>query len=495
MALFKFLGQRLASLLGWLILLAAVLAAVAVYRIVSFQQTDDSDRMSSKASYLASLAGATGGAKAQRPNIVFILFDDLGYGDIGAGAAGGNLINTPNIDKLAANGVTLSDFHSAAPVCSPARASYLTGRLPARAGVPNVLFPSGGLKNMVFSRILNPDSNSRLPAEEITLAEVLSAAGYRTGMVGKWHLGDSSPSLPNEMGFDRFFGALYSNDMEPFAFYRNLDVAVPAPADQRQMSERYAQAAISFVEDSAGQPFFLYFAHNFPHDPLFVRDALAGKSDAGLFGDVMEEIDDDIGELVAALEDSGMLENTLIIISSDNGPWYLGDAGNHRGRKGSTFEGGMRVPFIAHWPASIAGGRTEAAMAMGTDLLPTIMDILELPAPTDRLLDGKSIIGVLEDGEPSPHDYLYFMDGDQLFAVRDQRFKYRAPAGVHYGTDQMPIAIAVPQKEWLFDLAGDQRESYDTSDRHPETLQRLRTQFDAKQRELSSNLRGWNADR
>ncbi|MEP1471154.1 MAG: sulfatase [Halieaceae bacterium] len=495
MTLLRFLGQRLASLLGWLLLLAAILAAVAAYRIVSFQQDDDSDRMSDKANYLASLAGATGGAKASRPNIIFILFDDLGYGDIGAGAAGGNLISTPNIDRLAANGVTLSDFHSAAPVCSPARASYLTGRLPARAGVPNVLFPSGGLKNMLFSRVLNPDSNSRLPAEEITMAEVLSAVGYRTGMVGKWHLGDSSPSLPNEMGFDQFFGALYSNDQKPFAFYRNQDVTVSAPADQRQMSERYAQEAIRFVEDSAGQPFFLYFAHNFPHDPLFVRDTLAGKSDAGLFGDVMEEIDNDIGELVAALDKKGVLENTLIIISSDNGPWYLGDAGNLRGRKGSTFEGGMRVPFIAHWPAVIAGGRTEAAMAMGTDLLPTVMDILELPAPTDRLLDGKSIIGVLEDGEPSPHDYLYFLDGDQLFAVRDQRFKYRAPAGVHYGTDQMPIAFAVPQKEWLFDLAGDRRESYDTSDRHPQALQKLRKQFDAKQRELSGNLRGWDTSR
>jgi arylsulfatase A-like enzyme len=155
----------------------------------------------------------------------------------------------------------------------------------------------------------------------------------------------------------------------------------------------------------------------------------------------------------------------------------------------------MRVPFIAHWPAGIAGGRTETAMAMGTDLLPTVLDLLALPAPTDRLLDGKSILGVITRGDPTPHDYLYYMDGQQLFAVRDQRFKYRGPAGVHYGTDQMPIVFGVPQKEWLFDLAGDPRESYDTSDRHPETLARLRQQFAAKQRELSANLRGWGTGR
>ena len=225
-AVLQFLWQRLASLLGWLLTLCALLAALALYRVVSFEQTDDAQRMNSKAQYLTSLARPTGSADTARPNIVFILFDDLGYGDIGAGAVPGNLISTPNIDKLAANGVTLSDFHSAAPVCSPARASYLTGRLPARAGLPNVLFPSGGLKNLLFSVILNSDSNVRLPAEEITLAEVLSAVGYRTGIVGKWHLGDSSPSLPNDMGFDQFFGALYSNDQEPFAFYRNRHVAV-----------------------------------------------------------------------------------------------------------------------------------------------------------------------------------------------------------------------------------------------------------------------------
>ena len=310
-------------------------------------------------------------------------------------------------------------------------------------------------------------------------------------MVGKWHLGDHSPSLPNDMGFDSYYGALYSNDMEPFAFYRNRQIELPAPVDQTRMTELYTQEATRFIETHSEENFFLYFAHNFPHDPLSVREARSGKSDAGLFGDVLEEIDEGVAEIVAALKRTGTFDNTLIIVSSDNGPWYLGDAGNQRGRKGNTFEGGMRVPFIAHWPAAISPGRVEPAMAMGTDLLPTVLDILSLPSPTDRLLDGRSILGVLTSGEPTPHEYLYYYDGETLFAARDQRFKYRGAAGVLYSTDQMPVGAAVAQKEWLFDLAGDPRESYDTSIRYPQALNRLRAAFQKKEREMTANKRGW----
>jgi len=209
----------------------------------------------------------------------------------------------------------------------------------------------------------------------------------------------------------------------------------------------------------------------------------------------MEEIDDSVGEIVAALERNGIMDNTLIILSSDNGPWYLGNAGDQRGRKGNTFEGGMRVPFIAHWPAALKGQRTEPAMAMGTDLLPTMLDILDLPAPTDRVLDGRSILPVLTSGAGTPHDYLFYYDGETLFAVRDQRFKYRGPAGVIYSTDQMSMGVAAgKQKEWLFDLARDPRESWDTSDHHPEDLQRLRSAFEAKSAEMTVNKRGWVLD-
>ncbi len=476
---------------GLTLLMLAVVAALFVgYRVATYSQVDDNARVAGKQDYLAGLRSDPG-VKASGPNVIFILYDDMGYGDIGAGAADSAMIKTPNIDHLAANGVSLTDFYSPAPVCTPSRAGFLTGRLPARAGLPYVVFPTGSTTQLIGGMVLNPKANARLPAEEITLADIFRAAGYATGMVGKWHLGDRSPSLPNDMGFDSFFGSLYSNDMHPFALYRDRTIAVEPPVDQRKLTEIYTKEATAFINAHAQESFFLYMAHNFPHDPLSVRQELSGKSDAGLFGDVLEEIDAGVGEIVATLEHTGNLDNTLIIISSDNGPWFLGNAGDHRGRKGNTFEGGMRVPFIAHWPAEIPGGRTEAAMAMGTDMLPTILAILDLPAPVDRVIDGRSILPVLTSGAKTPHDFLYYYDGVTLFALRDQRFKYRGSKGVVYGTDELPIAVSIRQKEWLFDLQGDERESYDTSDRHPQDLQRLRSAFDAKVAEMEVNKRGW----
>lgn len=489
MKLLVFFWNRILALFSTLILLLVLALLFLGYRAATVSQSDDETRVEGKRAYLEQIAAQK--ISQEAPNIVFILYDDMGYGDIGVGAQGSNMIATPNIDGLAAAGMMLSDFHSPSPVCTPSRTGYLTGRLAPRAGMPYVVFPSESTKAFAISTITNPESNVRLPAEEITLADLLQAAGYATGMVGKWHLGDRSPSLPNDMGFDSYFGALYSNDMEPFAFYRNKEIAEEAPADQTRMTQKYTQAATQFIEEHAQENFFLYFAHNFPHDPLSVRDERSGNSNAGLFGDVLEEIDDSIGEIVATLERTGTLDNTLIIITSDNGPWYLGDPGNQRGRKGNTFEGGMRVPFIAHWPAGIRNNGIVDSMAMGTDLFPTVLELLGLPAPADRELDGRSILQVLTDGAPTPHDYLYYYDGETLFAVRDQRFKYRGPAGVFYYTDEMPFGGAIPQKEWLFDLEGDKRESYDTSTKNPEALTRLRKAFNEKNNSMETNKRGW----
>lgn len=489
MKLLIFLWNRILALVSTVILLAVLMILFVGFRASSVSQTDDSDHLQAKQDYLKIIRDST--LPANAPNIVFILYDDMGYGDIGVGAQGSNMIATPNIDLLAQNGVVLSDFHSPSPVCTPSRAGYLTGRLAPRAGLPNVVFPSGSTQSLAIKTLLNPGANLRLPAEEITLGDLLKAAGYATGMVGKWHLGDKSPSLPNNMGFDDYFGALYSNDMKPFAFYRNTEIAEAAPADQTRMTEKYTNAATSFIEKHAQENFFLYFAHNFPHDPLMVREERSGTSNAGLFGDVLEEIDDSIGAIVETLRKTGTLDNTLIIITSDNGPWFLGDAGNLRGRKGNTFEGGMRVPFIAHWPAQFQSLGVINSMAMGTDLMPTVLDILDLPAPKDRLLDGRSILNVLTHGAPTPHDYLYYYDSETLFAVRSQRFKYRGAAGVMYHTDSMRVGGAIPQKEWLFDLAGDARESYDTSLKHPEKLSELRNAFEAKNSAMAENLRGW----
>jgi arylsulfatase A-like enzyme len=487
-----YIWSQFRTLLGTLLLLLILIAAFILLRIATTSQEDNINKLNSKQLYLEKIrTNHAQNINDKRPNIVFILYDDMGYGDIGFGANNNQMIKTPHIDRLAANGVMLSDFHSPAPVCTPSRAGYLTGRLPARAGLPNVVFPSGSAKELAFSTLMNPEANKRLPAEEITLADILSAAGYATGMVGKWHLGDQSPSLPNDMGFQYFYGALYSNDMEPFALYQNKEITVEAPVDQRYLTELYTRQASNFIDTHAQENFFLYFAHNFPHDPLSTREERSGQSNAGLYGDVLEEIDDSVGEIVSTLKLNNILDNTLIIISSDNGPWFLGNAGNQRGRKGNTFEGGMRVPFIAHWPNTLTAGRSEHAMSMGTDLLPTVLDILNIDAPTDRDLDGKSILSVLTDGTASPHEYLYYYDGETLFAVRDQRFKYRGPAGVMYSTDEMPMGGAIPQKEWLFDLQGDAQESYDTANRYPQNLQRLRAAFNAKTVEMNTNKRGW----
>ncbi len=489
--MFKFLGSWLRAILVSLATLLLVAALYLLYALTRPQQEDDRAHLESKREYLQSIAG--GPVPRDAPNVLFILYDDMGYGDIGAGAQGQSPIRTPNLERLAAGGISFTDFHSPSPVCTPSRAGFLTGRLAPRAGLPDVIFPSTGLKNLL-TRVLAPGSAQRLPAEEITLADLLRAAGYRTGMVGKWHLGDLSPSLPNDMGFDSFYGALYSNDMQPFAWYRNREVDTPAPADQQRMTEVYTREAIGFMAASAGQPFFLYFAHNFPHRPLHARDERRGRSDAGLYGDVLEEIDEGVGRILAHLESSGQLDNTLILVSSDNGPWFQGSPGALRGRKGSTFEGGMRVPFIAHWPARIPEGQTQSAMAMGIDLLPTLLDILGLPVPTDRILDGRSILPLLDGGSETPHEYLYHYDGEQLFAVRGPRFKYRAAAPVHYGTEQMPVAMGIPQEEWLFDLENDPQEAYNVAARYPQELARLREAFARKQAEMAANTRGWYAD-
>ncbi|MEQ9462461.1 MAG: sulfatase [Haliea sp.] len=490
MKLLHFLLNSLRAIAHTLLLLLLLLAVFIALRILQSEQVDSTEQLASKSAYLEGIASQQKD-RSKRPNVIFILFDDMGYGDIGPGASDNQLVNTPNIDQLAADGIVLTDFYSPASTCTASRAGFLTGRLPARAGMPYVIFPSHTARGVVLGKILNPEANNRLPSEEIILADLFRAAGYATGMVGKWHLGDASPSLPNDMGFDSFYGSLYSNDMKPFALYRDEAIAVEAPVDQRRLTELYTAEATRFIETHSTENFFLYFAHNFPHDPLAVRTELSGKSDAGLYGDVLEEIDGSIGAIVATLEHTGNLNNTLIIISSDNGPWFLGNAGDHRGRKGNTFEGGMRVPFIAHWPAAISGGQVSPAMAMGIDLMPTMLDILGFPAPSDRILDGRSILDVLTRGAESPHDYIYYYDGETLFAVRDQRFKYRGPAGVFYSTDELPFAPAMPQKEWLFDLQEDRRESYDTSDRHPEDLKRLRAAFAAKVTEMEANKRGW----
>jgi len=474
--------------LFWLpvILLALVLGWVAI-KILSYEQLDNPLHLAGKQEYLEQLASlAAPSSDTARPNIVFILFDDLGYGDLGV--TGSQAIATPAIDALAEEGLSLTQFYAPAPVCTPSRAGFLTGRLPLRAGLPNVVFPDGSPFNLAH-RLTG--TNMHLPREEITLPEVLQASGYQTGMVGKWHLGDKSDTRPNDFGFDYFFGALYSNDMTPFPLYRNRDIAFESPADQTQLKARYSEEAVEFIGRQGGEPFFLYFPHNFPHIPLYIPEEDRARSKGGLYGDVVEGLDETVANVVAALKAKGVYDNTLILISSDNGPWFQGSRGNDRGRKGNTFEGGMHVPMIVHWPQGLEGGRNIDGISMGTDWLPTILDWLQLPAPEDRALDGRSLRSMLESGGESPHDYLYYLSGSTLAAVRDPDYKYHARRLITHKSGGMPIGIGIPKGPWLFDTRTDFNESYDVSMNDPDAAARLKTALEAKQQELLDNPRGW----
>ena len=411
------------------------------------------------------LAPARAQGEAQRPpNIIVILADDLGWGDIGANGA--RLIATPNIDRLAGEGIRLTSFYAGANVCTPSRAALLTGRYPIRSGMQDVVFPH---------------SDFGLPPEEVTIAEMLKDAGYRTGMVGKWHLGHHDEFWPTAQGFDEFFGVPYSNDMQPFDLYRHKTV-VQSPVDQRELTDHYAAAATDFIARHRDAPFFLYYAETFPHLPLAVPEDAAGQSEAGLYGDVVEHLDEGIGRIMAALEANGVADNTLVILTSDNGPWFEGDQGAFRGRKGGTHEGGFRVPFIARWPGRIAPGGVSGEMAMGIDLLPTIAALAGAQVPQDRAIDGRDIGKVLTQGAPSPHEVLFFFDGNDIAAVRDRRF--RLVLSAFYRT--FPVPFERFGTALLFDLERDPMERFSYLREHPEARDRLMTHVAAMRDEVKS---------
>ena len=315
--------------------------------------------MLTRRTLLGTLAAAVpAAAQPAPPNVVLIFCDDLGYGDIGVQ---GSSIRTPHLDRMAAEGVRLTHFYSANPVCSPSRAALLTGRYPTRVGVPRVLFPV---------------DKAGLDRSEKTIANVLKARGYQTQCVGKWHLGHTPEYLPTARGFDHYFGIPYSNDMNPRLLLRDTET-VEQEATLETLTPRYTEAAVQFIEQSAkaAKPFFLYMPHTYPHIPLAASPKFRGKSPQGLYGDVIEEIDWSVGEILAAVKRSGQERNTLVIFTSDNGPWYQGSAGQLRGRKGSTLEGGVREPFIARMPGRIPKGLVSTAIGSSLDLMPTIIKL------------------------------------------------------------------------------------------------------------------------
>lgn len=448
---------------------------------------------------LASLAAAAGTSPS--PNIVLFFCDDLGYADVGCYGAKG--WTTPNLDRLAAAGTRFTQFHVAQPVCSASRAALLTGCYPNRLGIHGAL---------------GPNARTGLSDREMTLAELVKQRGYATAIVGKWHLGSEPQFLPTRHGFDDYLGLPYSNDMWPrhpearpgtypplplLDGERVVDADV-SPETQATLTTRYTERAVQFVERNRQRPFLLYLAYTMPHVPLFVSDRFKGKSDAGLYGDVVMEIDWSVGEVLAALRRCGLERNTLVLFTSDNGPWlsygnHAGSAGPWREGKGTVFEGGTRVPCIARWPGRIPAGRTCGEMAMTIDLFPTIARLVGAALPR-RQIDGLDIWPLLagESGAGNPHTaYFHYYARNELQAVRSGPWKLLFPhtartmMGHAPGRDgqpgqYQPLRVGLE----LYNLVSDPGETLNLADHYPDVVKRLQGYAEEARNDLGDSLTG-----
>lgn len=407
--------------------------------------------------FLSLSAASLMAADAPPPNIVLIYCDDLGYGDLGCY---GSSISTPNMDRMAAQGVRFTNFYSANPVCSPSRAALLTGRYPTRVGVPRVFFPVDKLG---------------LAQDEQTMANVLKARGYQTMCVGKWHLGHTPDYLPTARGFDEYFGIPYSNDMNPRLMLKNAET-LEQTAALETITPRYTEQAVGFIERNKTKPFFLYMPHTYPHIPLAASDRFRGKSEQGLYGDVVTELDWSVGEILAALKKNGLEKNTLVVFSSDNGPWFQGSPGKLRGRKGQTYEGGVRVPFIARWPGKIPARRVLDAIGSTMDLMPTFARLAGATLPA-KPLDGVDIWPLLS-GQKKDHtrEALLYFDNWDLQCVRLGNWKLHVGRYNSFIYGPPPVAgrfnLRLRPAE-LYNLATDPDESFDVAAKHPEVVRDL----------------------
>jgi arylsulfatase A len=382
--------------------------------------------------------------KAHLPNIVFIFVDDMGYGDLSC--YGATDVVTPNIDRMAAEGILFTDFYSASSVCSPSRAGLLTGRYPQRMGVNGVYFPT---------------SFTGMPPSEVTLAELLREGGYTSGIFGKWHLGHHFRYMPLQQGFDEYFGIPYSNDMQPLPYFRGNDVEKHS-FNQEFMTRKLTEESIDFIRRNKGNPFFLYLPHPMPHVPLFVADTFKCTSEKGLYGDVIHEIDWSVGQIIGTLESLDLIENTLIIFSSDNGPWLVkgdhsGSAGILREGKFYTFDGGMRVPAVAMWKGKIPAGTVHHGMATHLDWFPTFANLADIKMPGDREIDGRDITSVLFQSGKRKGDSFLFFDEAELQAYRTGKWKIKRP---YEGFRGASWKHAVPAHDTLlFDIISDPGET------------------------------------
>lgn len=431
------------------------------------------------------------------PNVILIFTDDQGYEDIGAN--GSPNIETPNLDQMAKDGIRLTSFYSAQPICSASRAGILTGCYPNRIGIHNAL---------------GPGSPVGINASEMTIAEMLQNTGYKTAIFGKWHLGDSPKFLPTRHGFDEFFGIPYSNDMWPYhpqqgtvfnfgplPLYENEKV-LDTLTDQSQLTTQITERSVDFINRNKNNPFFLYVPHPQPHVPLYVSDKFKGKSKRGLYGDVIMEIDWSVGEILKALKTNGLDENTLVIFTSDNGPWLA--YGNHAGSalpfregKGTAWEGAQREPFVLRYPQEIKAGRTIDVPVMAIDILPTIAEVTGARLP-NLTIDGKSAWSVFtgESNESPQEAYFFYYRVNELMGVRYGKWKmyfphrYRTMEGQEPGKDGLPGQYKMIDMEEieLYDVSTDLSETNNVAEQNPEVVDKIKLLANNMRQELGDSL-------
>ena len=436
-------------------------------------------------------------AGRDQPNIVMIMADDLGWGDLSC--YGSQAIDTPNLDALAEEGMMMTDFYSSNALCTPSRTGFLTGRYPQRVGMNWVLWQEDlplsqkmlrkvapALRNVGGSDV-GADCDVRgLPEDEITVGEALQNAGYYTGHVGKWHQGDFRylPEYnPLNHGFDWFHGLPWDQEESPCPLYVNYDEVKSSWESLSDIHGNLADAAEAFVRDAAEQdnPFFLYYAPPDPHIPLLPSPEFEGRSDAGVYGDVVEELDANVGQLLRALEETGEADNTVVVFTSDNGAWFHGSTGGQRGRKGQSYEGGFNVPMIVRWPGKIQPGSVSSTPAVNLDLMPTFVAMAGGTMPQDRIIDGQDLTPLFQ-GEEFDHNPIYFYHHDELEGVREDQWKYYTDISTYV----YPVPIdknfaPTIEQPWLYDLTQDPSESYPLTSKYPEVAERLEnliTNFD-----------------
>jgi arylsulfatase A-like enzyme len=440
-------------------------------------------------------------ADSRPPNVVLILTDDQGYDDLGC--YGTTRLKTPRIDRLAAEGMRFTDFYAAANVCTPSRAALLTGCYPQRVGMGEIPALPGGKPWQ--TRVLGRGSPFGLNPNEMTMGKVLKARGYVTALVGKWHLGDVHPFMPTDHGFDSFYGCLYTNDMPPVDLLRG-DRIVEHDIDLDTITDRYTDEALKFIRSNHDKPFFLLLSHTMPHVPIHAAKRFQGKSEGGLYGDVIEQLDDSTGKVMDLLAELKLDENTLVLFTSDNGPWLAkGESGGlaepFKGGKGSSNEGGHREPFIMRWPGRIPAGRVCHELTVMFDILPTLAKLTGATLPADRVIDGRDISALAfgTPGAKSPHDRFYYYNGNKMYGVRSGQWKLKIPTTLaeEYGGYLKLENPATKIPRALFNLAWDPGEQKNVLENHPDVAKTLQAMIeegradlgDSRRKEVGKNVR------